>query len=305
MNSLSLSGDLHETMDALDDALDTLRAQLSACQVDACRAFDLPPVTPEDELLEPDYIEPLPFTAAEAVAAVLAAFGRFHTGAGLSTRIVYRMPGVIAISTPSPDTLVSQVQKINLLKNHFDAVAQTVRDPDERFDLIHRNFPGVVYLQVIRELKVITDPLKSVTFSWGRKPSSQLITPESADSKLEWTAKHPNSRVLSRSGLSLNQLQETVARERSYLATLPAETKIRFRRELRVRPLSNLLFTDDIEVTKSQREAHTPLIVINSPNVKIGELKPYDAAKRGQRKPRHDSRAKGRPLSRVLPLFLE
>lgn len=72
---------------------------------------------------------------------------------------------------------------------------QTVRDPDERFDLIHRNFPGVVYLQVIRELKTIPGLLKSVTFSWGRKPSSQIVSPESADAKLEWASKHATGKV--------------------------------------------------------------------------------------------------------------
>lgn len=307
MDALNLSGELHVVMEALTDALNQLRRQLADCEIDHCRAFELPPVTPEEELVEPTEIIPTPLDGDAAVDAVLAAFTRFHTGGDLSTRVVFRLPGAIAVSTPDPQALVDQVQAVNELKQRFDTLAQSVRDPDERWDLIHRNFPGVVYLQVVRELKVVATPLQSVTFSWGRKPSSQLITPESADAKLEWAAKNPTPPLLARTGLSISQLQHTVARERSFLATLAPDTRIRYRRELRVRPLANLLFEEGAEVArrKAQRDAHTPLIVINSPAVKLGNLKPYDAGKRSARKSRDDSRAKGRPISRVLPLFFE
>lgn len=307
MDAINLSGELHIVMESLTDSLNRLRQRLLDCDMDHCKAFKLPPVTPEEEGVEPIEINPIELTGDAAVDAVMSAFTRFNTDEGESTRILFRMPGAIAISTSDPQSLVDLVHEINELKQRFDALAQSVNDPDERFALIHRNFPGVVYLQIVRELKVVTAPLQSVTFAWGRKPSSQVITPESADAKLEWAAKNPTPALLARTGLSLTQLQHTVARERSYIATLPADTRIRSRRELRVRPVANLLFAEEAEVDnrKAQREAHTPLIVINSPAVKLGTLKPYDARKRTTRKPRDDSRAKGRPISRVLPLFFD
>nr|WP_281494973.1 DNA replication terminus site-binding protein [Marinobacter sp. S6332] len=291
-------------MDALDESLNELRAQLLACQLDACCAFQLPLVTPAEELMEPRRIESIPLSGGPAFKAALDAFTRFHTGMELSTRVVFRLPGAVAVSSLCPEHLIDQVQDINQLKKTFNTLAQTVRDPDERFDLIHLNFPGVVFLQVIRELKIVSEPLRSVTFSWGHKPASQVISLESADAKLEWAAKYPSTEMLVRTGFTLNQLQQTIARERSFLASLPSETSLRYRRKLRVRPLANLLYAEGAKVPKAQRDAHSPLIAINSPNVSLGRLKNYDATKNRQRKRRKDPRACGTPVSRVLPIFI-
>ncbi|MBJ6137934.1 DNA replication terminus site-binding protein [Marinobacter litoralis] len=303
MDKKSLSAELHRVMDALNDSLNELRAELLACQLDACCAFKLPLVTPAEELGEPSRIESTPLRGQQAFTASLDSFTRFHTGLGLSTRVVFRLPGAVAVSSLCPEHLINQVHDINQLKKTFNALAQTVPDPDERFDLIHRNFPGVVFLQVIRELKIVSDPLRSVTFSWGHKPGSQRISIESADAKLEWAARHASKALLERTGLSRQELLETVVRERAYLASLPSETFLRLRRELRVRPLANLLFESGAAVSKAQRDGHLPLIIVNSPNVRLGDLKNYDAAKTRQRKRRDDPRACGTRISRVLPLF--
>lgn len=304
MDTRTLSTELHRVMHALDESLNELRAQLLACQLDACCAFQLPLVTPAEELLGPCRIESIPLAGRQALEASLDAFTRFHTGVGLSTRVVFRQPGAIAVSTLCPEELINQVHDINQLKKTFNTLAQTVQDPEERFDLIHQNFPGVVFLQVIRELKVVSEPLRSVTFSWGHKPASQLISLESADAKLEWAMNNPSSQLLERTGLTGNQLRQTIARERSFLASLPPETSLRYRRKLRVRPLANLLYAEGAKVPKAQRDAHSPLIAINSPNVSLGRLKNYDATKNRQRKRREDPRACGTPVSRVLPIFI-
>lgn len=178
-------------MDALNDSLNELRALLLACQLDAACAFQLPLVTLEEELQAPKYIKSLPMDGQETFKASMDSFTRFHTGPGLSTKVVFRLPGAIAVSTLCPEPLINKVNQVNQLKNTFNALAQRVRDPDERFDFIHRSFPGVVFLQVIRKLKILPDPLQSIIFSWGHKPGSQRISIESADAKLDSLPSEP------------------------------------------------------------------------------------------------------------------
>lgn len=303
-----LSAELHQIMAAQAAALDELADTVRGSDLIDARVFVLPDIYPGEELIEPDRIDPVTLSGVTALDDALAGFARFHTGEDLSTRNVWRLPGAVSINIDHPQPLVDQVALINRLRQRFGEITQSVADENERYDLIHHAFPGLVYLQVVRQLRVLQGPVQSVTFSWGRKTGSQLITLASADAKLEWAARNASPALLARTGMSVRRLQETVQREREALTHLPEDTPIRWRRLLRVRPLMNIRRPkDEVGGVSSviQREAQTPLLLLNAPDARIVPMRSFDANKRLVRQPRSDGGKRGTPISVVLPLFLD
>src|SRR5690554_2620274 len=158
-----LSGELHRIMAHQKQALDELADEVRAAPLVDARVFRLPEVVPEEELIEPDLIEPEMIQGAVARDEGLAGYERCHTGEGLSTRVVWRLPGVIAVTTDRAQSMVDRTEHINSLRRAFAEVALSVANEDERYDLIHHAFPGMVYLQVVRQLRVVQGPIQSVT----------------------------------------------------------------------------------------------------------------------------------------------
>jgi DNA replication terminus site-binding protein len=305
MRWLDLSGQLHSVVRSMESALSALEDHVRAQQLDGAYVAHLPPVSTADELIEPAFIAPEGVWDAEALDQALAGFARFHTGEGLSTRVVWRLPGVVAISGDPAPALLTLVAEVNDHKRRFHEIANSVADEHERYDLIHHAFPGMVYLQVIRHIKVLEGPVQSVTFSWGRKSGSEQISLASADAKLEYASRHPSPEALRRTGLSAGAYQRRITRERDYLATLPEDTPIRWRRRLRIRPLVNVRYPQDVTPRVIQREANMPLLLVNAPDVRIRPMPVYDAGKRAIRAPRSDLGKRGVPVSRILPLYHE
>lgn len=302
-----LSGELHKIMADMAHAQDQLNTEILQTTLQDAVVSELPEVFPEDELIEPDRIDVIPYYGEEALDRALAGFARFHTGDDLSKRVVWRLPGAIALQAHQPRALIDLVEVINTLRHRFRETALSVANEDERYDLIHHAFPGTIYLQVVRKLRIMEGPVQSVTFTWGRKPGSELITVESADAKLEWAGRHPSASLLRRTGLSERSLRERVYKEREALSKLPLDTPIRWRRQLRVRPLMNIRLPSQPgeKPVVLQREATTPLILLNAPKARLKPMRPFDAEKRAMRQSRTTSAKGGRSVSQVLPLFLE
>jgi len=302
-----LSGELHGLMARQQKALEDLSELVTRATLVDARVFVLPDIYAGEEIIEPDEIHPVALSGVEARNAALAGFGRFHTDEGLSTRNVWRLPGVVVLHTDDPRAIADQIANINRLRDAFQELTLSVADENERYDLIHHAFPGMIYLQAVRQLRVLQGPVQSVTFSWGRKSASQLISLESADAKLEYAARKAPPALLARTGMSETRLRDTVLREREYLTQLPPDTQVRWRRLLRVRPLMNVRRPrdEDGRPVVLQREANTPLLLLNAPNVRLKPMRPYDARKRSERQARSDQGCKGTPVSRVLPLFLD
>lgn len=307
MNNSEIADRLSELHDAILVGLEEVRTILKGAQFTQAAVYQFPSIASGEDLPPVETISPTPIYGVEAFDSGLSSLTRTTARRGESTRYVFRLPGAISVSTSSDaaSRLNELVMQINLAKKAFDTTAHKLTDEDARFQLLHTVFPGLIYPQLTRKLHLIDRPTKSITFTWGQKPSSSTITLEQADYRLAWHAANPSEQLLERLGISEAELISIAEQERMDLRRFSPETKIRHRRDLRVRPLANLLFADNETPLKKQYEAHTPIILLNSPESKIGLLKKYDKSKRDSRKKRQDSRASGTPISKILPFFLE
>lgn len=305
MDNSEITSALNLLHDDITDGIEALKTLLRDSSFSKASVFQLPATEQGEDLPPVEAIEPTQIDGVAAFGLALDALSKTTAVGNESTRYVFRLPGAISVETSTPDQFTGIVNKVNTAKDQFDKVAHRIKDEDHRFELLHTIFPKLIYPQLIRKLQVCTRQTKSVTFTWGQKPSSSTITVEQADNRLAWHAANPTKPLLERLCLTEDDLTAIAEQERLDLRRFPPDTRIRHRRDLRVRPLANLLFADELAPPKKQCEAHTPIIVLNSPDLKLGTLKPYDKNKRSNRKKRVDSRASGTPISKILPFFLE
>lgn len=273
MRPLSITRELVRAMDAIEARLGELVIQVRSSKLIRAKVFALPRATADNEESPYTHIPVSATAGAEALEQACASFQEFYGVGDVSTKAVFRLPGAIAIHTPCSAALKGCIEAVNEAKDDFCQLAQTVADPYERFEIVHRAFPRLIFLQCVRKIHYVDEPLVSATFTWGSKSAIKKVSHDEVLSML--------SSIRAEGRHDPSVIEGDIA----VLHSLQHRGELRMRRDLKVRPLVNLRFKDG---SKALREGHSPLILINpGDDVRIGELKDFDIElrdrKRGER----------------------
>lgn len=261
---------LRETMEQLEKGIQHLQELLSQAQLLQVRVFQLPRTKSGEEHEPYEKLSSVPFESNEGLAMAVRSLSEFYGQFGESTKSVYRLPGVIALEGDPTGAIEAQVAEINRLKQQFAETVQLIDDRNARFEVVHRLFPMLITLQVTRQIQYYGEEMRSVTFTWGRKSSIRVVTREELLDTLR------NLQHQKPIAFEPERWVEAINEDMVKVLALPKGTELRYRRDLKVRPMANLLLTDG---TKWLREGNLPIIVANpAENFRIGMLRDFDAS---------------------------
>ncbi|MDX5298386.1 MAG: DNA replication terminus site-binding protein [Gammaproteobacteria bacterium] len=287
-------------MAALGDRLAQFDTTLAEADLLRAQVFALPRVRQGEEH---DVIKSIPTTlleGPEAFAEARQSWRLFYAHQDDSTKAVARLPGVIQLHVEDPESLRTQIGQINQLKDQIDACIRTLAPrPDDRFDMVHRLFPYLINRQLVRHILVCpAEPaIQSVTYTWAQRTAIVRLTRDELCERLEKRkAAPPQAPAHPDSPFTPWPLR--IDREIQRLRTLPASSTFQWRRAVKVRPVVNIrLETGE----QRQREAHTPVLILNPPaHIKLGRLK--DFALKPLR-PRKGRLSASEPITDLLPAY--
>jgi len=230
----------------------------------------------------------LPYTPVSAISGdsamreVLAGLGRFYGNDALSTRFVYRLPGVVVLPYPSADDLIPLITQVNQAKADFKALVDSIEGRDQKFELVHAACKMLVTLQLTRKLQSVNvGDLKSVGFSWSRKPGVDKLSIEEGVKKLQTLLeKSPKRFDANWAALREEELANLSRLKNGWLEV---------RRTLRPKPVCNIRSLTGEQI---QKDAYLPVLAFSNKAPIIRPLKDYDpAARKGDR---------GSPIQRTL-----
>jgi len=271
---------LQDRMEKIETAVAQLQDALARCALHSARVFRLPRIKAGEEHEPYEHIPTDPLTGEEGRVAAVHAFGEFYGGSGASTKAVFRLPGAVAVQPDDVSRFQRLVQSVNEAKEGFTEVLGRVEDRNLRFEIVHRLFPMLITLQVTRQVQCYAEPMRSVTFTWGRKSSIRVVT---RDELLETLKRLRHQKPLA---FDEDRWLEAIQEDMVRLLALPKDVDLRYRRDLKVRPMANLLLADG---TKWLREANLPILILNpAEDFRIGQLPDYNAnekPKRGRKNP--------------------
>jgi DNA replication terminus site-binding protein len=270
---------IKEAFTQLESSLREFIALLLQEEITTAKVFHYPRITKEATHDAYEFIPVTEETGSPAITKAITAYGQFRGNYGDSTKSVFRLPGVLGVKTENEGRLISTVNKLNSAKDAFrDACA--LLDAEDRFEIVHRLYPRLIYLQVVRHIHVSIGPLKSVNFTWGTSMSTTALPVSEA---LEMVTEKLTSGASS---------YEDAQRDIQTIKALGPSQKLALRRSVKVRPLVNLNIgkgKDSSTAKTARKEGHLPLLVINAGDFKTGTLRNYDSKK--TRKERSDKRS--------------
>lgn len=83
-----------------------------------------------------------------------------------STKITRKYPGFVVVRN-NHDQVMSLVGEINRLRDKFaDAVKAITHYQDSRSEILHQVYPWLVTLQVSRNIRIVTEQIRSLGFTW-------------------------------------------------------------------------------------------------------------------------------------------
>src|SRR5690606_38105174 len=261
---------LREKMESLERQVQELQELLRQAELRQVRVFRLPRTKSGEEHEPYEKLSSEPFESDEGLAMAVRSLSEFYGQFGESTKSVYRLPGVIALENDPGNAIAARVAEINLLKREFAETIQLIDDRNVRFEIVHRLFPMLITLQTTRQIQYYGEEMRSVTFTWGRKSSIRVVTREELCETLR------NLQHQKPIAFEPERWAEALNEDMVKILALPKGTELRYRRDLKVRPMANLLLTDG---TKWLREGNLPIIITNpAENFRIGWLRDFDAS---------------------------
>lgn len=271
--------DLQRTMEQLLAAIAELKRLISDAPLVAARVFELPLPAASNEQEPTSRIPVRTVEGQEALELALRAYDCFHAIAGQDTRSVYRLPGILCLNPASPQAILDQLGTINQLKTDFLCLVRQLPDRKTRFEVIHRLLPMALTLQITRQIQGYAEPVKSATFTWGRKSALRCVTRDEVIELLDDMRDHQPAN------LDPETWERLLDQDIDNVNSLPADVQLRYRRELKVRPLCNLLLDDG---RKWLREANLPILLLGKGDaLRLGQLVDYDpdsdAPRRGRK----------------------
>jgi len=290
--------DLIEIMEQLKAAIADLKGLVASTDLQAARVFELPKVVAGNEIGPQRPIPVNPQEGETARRLALDAFDRFEAEGDESKREVYRLPGVICLSVTDPGQIIEAVGTVNELKSRFALRVLGIPERYARWQTVHKPFPRLLTLQVTRQIQLYNEPLLSVNFTWGRKSSLVKIDKGDVIEMLELLRDQRPPRMQE------DVWDQMIDTDIAHVQSLAGSTQLRYRRDLKARPLCNLR---NMSRKKMLREGNLPILVVGNPETpRIGLLRDFDPdeEERAGRRPGENRKTEPDRLLHFLPVYL-
>ncbi len=280
MNCFHPTAALRESMASICENIDELVNYIHVAPDVFTLAFTLPDVTPDEENEPFEQISVTPVGQQEALKKACDAFKQFYIRPDVSTKVTYRLPGIIVLPTCCYAQVQSLVESINELKTEFQQLVQTLGDRDEKFEVVHQALPGLVTLQAYRKITLLAQGVQSVGFTWANKQSIVKLTRQKAIDILNKQKKRPPLLVPE------SQWIQQVEREINDILNLPAQAQLRQRRPVKTHPLINVRFIKQIP-RQQQYKASVPVLLCQDDVPRIKPLLDYPSKEKAKRQEQH------------------
>ncbi len=293
----TLAAELRHIMEQLESALadfsQTLRQQVGSSPIAGCYCLPETPTGKEHEPLESIVIT-RQLNGKEALEATLAAFSRWHLKADCSAKASFRLPGFIVLPASTRPLITSRVEAVNRQKQAFRALVQQLDDKDKKFTLVHDTFPGLITLQVYRQLALLPYAASRLGFTWANKQIIQKVDKNKLVEQLMQSRLSPPPLV------NEHTWQQCIDREIYDVKRLPAHTELRLRRPVKTHPMVNVRWQEPLSPRQQQFKAHLPLLLCQDELPAITPLCNYPPTKVRQRRA---ARIGGEPLIPRLHIY--
>jgi DNA replication terminus site-binding protein len=297
MELTQLSVDLRAIMSRQVEHLAMLREYLLGAQLIQASIFELPAPDAGAETRQETFIPTLHVTGQSALLTAIDAWGHISARTDESTRLVYRLPGALQLNSDDNDVIAGIVHHINQGRLTFKELVTSspfLARPEDRHEFLHGHsmFPGLITLQMYRQIPMAPPGLRTVTFAWAHKHSQKNVTRDQILKAVNTAQETPPAHLID-PAIWISQLEA----EKVLLASLPADTPLQIRRPLPVQPQIWLRSVGQPRMVV----ASTPLLILSPDKVKIGVLKDYNANQR--RAPRQPKLTADEPLISRLWLY--
>ncbi|MGB6189824.1 DNA replication terminus site-binding protein [Aeromonas molluscorum] len=294
METFTPKAALRQQMSELETLLAELAEQLKQLPLLEAQVYPLPPVLQGQEHDPISQITVGQLCGEAAREAAIAAYQYHGARPGCSTKSTQRLPGWLRFPASCAAQISTLVEEINHCKQGFKAQVQQAGGRDEKFELVHNALPGVITLQIYRQLSLLRGELHSLGFTWADKQTIRRLSREQVIAMLE------RSRHYVPMLSNPSQWQQMVDQEVYDIRRLPADAQLRIRRPVKTHPMVNLLWRDR-EPSKQQIKASLPLLLCTDSAPLIKPLGHYPPK---LRQPRRDRKGGERLLIDRMHLYV-
>lgn len=294
MESFSSTAKLRQLMDSLDGLLIELESVVVSATDAMAYVYSLPPVLQGEEEQENTHI---PVTLGEGMPALSQAVSswRKHTFVeGHSSKATYRLPGIVQLPAAYAMSVLPLVDEINRRKGEFKSAVQQLGSRDDKFEKVHEALPGVVTLQIYRQISAMSGELQSIGFTWADKQAITRVDRETVLAMLERSKNYVPAMFDGEEWLHM------VEREIYDIKRLPSSAELRIRRPIKTHPMANIRWFERVPRTQ-QIKASLPLLICTDSKWKIHHLDDYEQK---VREPRADRQQGDELLIERLHLYM-
>ncbi|PSJ47929.1 DNA replication terminus site-binding protein [Zobellella endophytica] len=293
----TLAARLRHTFSELDAAMTALAGIIHEAApgtpLTAC-CFPLPNVATGQEHEPVTRIPVARLDGGAAVAASLDGYRQWYIRPECSAKASFRLPGYLLLPAAARPLLQPQVEQINRLKQQFRAQVQEAEGRDKKFALVHDTLPGLITLQVYRQLVLLPRAASRLGFTWANKQIIQKVDKDRLVQQLTESRLSPPPLTDAQTWL------QCVDREIYDVKRLPPGVELRLRRPVKTHPMVNVRWCEEIKPRQQQVKAHLPLLLCQDKPPALTPLGDYPPAKSRKRR---EASIKDEPLIPRLHIY--
>ncbi|GAA3530777.1 DNA replication terminus site-binding protein [Zobellella aerophila] len=295
----TLAARLRATLEQLETSLNDLTRLLGQdpSQILQAACYPLPDVPAGKEHEPIEQISVSRLIGESALATALQSYRQWHMRADCSSKASFRLPGYLVLPTDARPALVPLVEQINQLKQQFRSQVQEAEGRDQKFTLVHDTFPGLITLQVYRQLVLLPRPASRLGFTWANKQIIRKIDKDELVRQLNAAKATPPALT------DALTWQQCIDREIYDVKRLPAGVELRLRRPVKTHPMVNVRWAEEVSPRQQQVKAHLPLLLCQDTPPAVTPLGDYPPAKTRQRRPQRIADEPLIPRLHIYPYY--